>query len=88
MDSETMTRPKGGTKGEEGPEAYSVEAIVTVDERGQLVLPKSIRQRMGIVPGDRLALVTLEKNGRVCCLNMFKASHLAEQARIIVTDAE
>jgi antitoxin PrlF len=83
-----MTKRKGETKGEDGPEAYSVEAIVSVDERGQLVLPKSIRQRMGIVPGDRLALVTMEKNGRVCCLNMFKASHLADQARIIVTDAE
>jgi hypothetical protein len=43
---------------------------------------------MGIVPGDRLALVTLEKHGRVCCLNMFKASHLAETARIMVTDTE
>ncbi len=83
-----MTKRKSETKAEDGPEAYSVEAIVSIDERGQLVLPKSIRQRMGIVAGDRLALVTMEKNGRVCCLNLFKASHLADQARIIVTDTE
>ena len=35
-----------------------VEAVVSVDERGQMVLPKEVRARAGIKPGDKLALVS------------------------------
>ena len=39
----------------------TVESIVTIDERGQMVLPKEIRERAKIKPGDKLALLSLEK---------------------------
>jgi AbrB family looped-hinge helix DNA binding protein len=35
-----------------------VESLVAVDERGQMVLPKDLRDKAGIRPGDKLALVT------------------------------
>ncbi len=50
-----------------------VESILSVDERGQMVLPKDVRERAGIKPGDKLALITMEKDGEVCCLSLIKA---------------
>ena len=58
------------------PEELRVEAIISVDERGQTVLPKAIRDKFGLGPGDKLAVVTKERDGKVCCLYMFKAEDL------------
>ncbi|MFZ2470592.1 MAG: HgcAB-associated protein [Methanothrix sp.] len=54
----------------------TVESIVTIDERGQMVLPKEIRDRAKIKPGDKLAVLSLEKNGKVCCLSLIKVEEL------------
>jgi len=54
----------------------TVESIVTIDERGQMVLPKEIRERAKIKPGDKLAVLSLEKNGKVCCLSLIKVEEL------------
>jgi AbrB family looped-hinge helix DNA binding protein len=35
-----------------------VESVLTIDERGQMVLPKDLRGRAGIKPGDKLAVGT------------------------------
>jgi antitoxin PrlF len=51
-----------------------VEAVVSVDERGQMVLPKEARARAGIKPGDKLALVSWGEGG--CCLALVKAEAL------------
>jgi AbrB family looped-hinge helix DNA binding protein len=56
--------------------ACTIEAVVSVDARGQVVLPKDIRERAGISPGDRLAVVFQETGGDVCCITLIKASHL------------
>lgn len=53
-----------------------VESLVSVDERGQLVLPKEIRERTGIRGGDKLAVVTWEKGGEVCCLSLIRVEAL------------
>ena len=53
-----------------------VESIVTIDERGQMVLPKEIRERAKIKPGDKLAVLSLEKDGKVCCLSLIKVEEL------------
>ncbi len=53
-----------------------VESIVSVDERGQMVLPKEIREKAKIHPGDKLAVVSLEKNGKVCCISLIKVEAL------------
>jgi len=50
-----------------------VEAIISVDERGQMVLPKDIRDQAGISPGDKLAVVTWFRDGEVFCLTLIKA---------------
>ncbi len=53
-----------------------VESIVSVDERGQMVLPKDLREKAKIRPGDKLAVVSMEKNGKVCCLSLIKVEEL------------
>jgi antitoxin PrlF len=53
-----------------------VESIVSVDERGQMVLPKEIREKAKIKAGDKLAVISMEKNGEVCCLSLIKVEEL------------
>jgi antitoxin PrlF len=65
-----------------GPGAASccrVESLVSIDERGQMVLPKELRDRANIKPGDKMALISWEKDGDVCCLSLIKADYLAER---------
>jgi antitoxin PrlF len=50
-----------------------VESLISVDERGQMVLPKEIRDKANIKAGDKLALISWEKDGRVCCFTLIKA---------------
>jgi AbrB family looped-hinge helix DNA binding protein len=61
----------------EGKSCYRVEAVVSVDERGQMVLPKEIRAKAGIRPGDKLAVTTWERDGQVCCISLIKTEELA-----------
>ncbi|TVR03837.1 MAG: AbrB/MazE/SpoVT family DNA-binding domain-containing protein [Spirochaetaceae bacterium] len=61
--------------------ALRVDAVISVDERGQMVLPKDVRQRAGINPGDKLALVSYESEGSVCCLWLMKTEQLLGSVR-------
>lgn len=59
----------------------TVEALISVDERGQMVLPKDVRERLGLRGRDKLALATIERDGDVCCLVLTKAEALADAVR-------
>jgi AbrB family looped-hinge helix DNA binding protein len=50
---------------------------VAVDARGQMVLPKKVREQAGIRAGDQLALVSWEQDGATWCLFLLKADRLA-----------
>ena len=58
-----------------------VEALVSVDERGQMVLPKEIRDQADIRAGDKLALVSWKKDGKVCCFTLIKADEFGDMVR-------
>ncbi len=58
-----------------------VEAIVTVDERGQMVLPKELRDRAYIRTGEKLAVVSWEKDGNISCISLIKAEDLTEMVK-------
>jgi antitoxin PrlF len=64
-----------------GAGCCQVEAMVSVDEKGQMVLPKSIREKANIQPGDKLVLIGWEKDGQTCCLTMVKAESLADMVK-------
>ncbi len=61
-----------------------VEALVSVDERGQMVLPKGLREKANIRAGDKLAVVSWEKDGRVCCISLTKAEELTDMVRAVL----
>jgi antitoxin PrlF len=58
-----------------------VEALVSVDERGQMVLPKETRDKANIHAGEKLAVISWEKDGKVCCLSLVKAGELTEMVK-------
>ncbi len=53
-----------------------IDAIITMDAKGQIVLPKDLREKANIKPNEKLAVVACEKNGEVCCITMVKADRL------------
>lgn len=58
-----------------------IEHLITVDERGQMVLPKDVREKAGIRPGEKLALISWEKDGEVCCLTLVRAGEFSDMLR-------
>jgi AbrB family looped-hinge helix DNA binding protein len=70
--------------GEPGRGRCQVEFLIAVDERGQMVLPKEFRDRAKIGPGDKLALISWEKDGEVCCTVLMKAAHLADRVKEVL----
>jgi len=61
-----------------------VESIVSVDERGQMVLPKEVRAKADIRAGDKLAVVSMEKDGKICCLSLIKVEELERMVKSIL----
>jgi antitoxin PrlF len=58
-----------------------IESLITVDDRGQMVLPKELRDRAHIRAGDKLALISWQKDGELCCFTLIKAAALAERVK-------
>jgi AbrB family looped-hinge helix DNA binding protein len=58
-----------------------VESVIDIDARGQMVLPKEIRDKAKIRAGDKLAVVSWEKDGEVCCISLIKAQDFAEMVK-------
>ena len=67
-----------------GPGCCQVEAIITMDERGQMVLPKDAREKAGIKPGDKLAVVFLGGQAKPCCIMLMKTDELSEMAKNVL----
>ncbi|MGE5698503.1 MAG: HgcAB-associated protein HgcC, partial [Deltaproteobacteria bacterium] len=75
-----MDRKTGKSCCTEPPAGFGgcrVESLITVDDRGQMILPKEIRDKAGIKGGDKLALVSWEKGGKVCCFSLIKVEEFS-----------
>jgi antitoxin PrlF len=72
MERDVMIKKERAAKNE----CCRVEAIISVDERGQMVLPKEIRKAAGIRAGDKLAVVIWKKGLEVCCMSLVKVEAL------------
>lgn len=53
-----------------------IEALLPVDERGQMVLPKSLRERLGIAAGDKMVAVAWKRGNGAAGLSLVKADTL------------
>ena len=58
-----------------------VEALISIDERGQMVLPKEIRDKANIRAGDKLAVISWGKGEKACCISLIKAEDLTEMVK-------
>ena len=50
-------------------DCMQIEAIVSFDDRGQLVIPKDLRKKFRLKSGDKFALISCMTNGEGegCC---------------------
>ena len=62
-------------------ECCKIDAIVTVDAKGQVVLPKDLREKAHITANDKLAVIAVERDGTVCCIVMVKADALGSTVK-------
>ena len=46
-----------------------------------MVLPKEMRDRADIRAGEKLAVISWEKDGKVCCISLIKAEDFAEMVK-------
>ena len=60
-----------------GQPCCKVEALVSIDARGQIVLPKDVREKAEIEAGDKLAVIAFESEGKVCCISLVKSDAFA-----------
>jgi antitoxin PrlF len=57
-------------------ECCKIDAVVTVDSKGQIVLPKDLREKAKIKPNDKLAVINFQRGSEVCCIVMLKVDAL------------
>ena len=54
----------------------TVDAVVTMDTKGQIVLPKELREKANLKPNDKLAIIGCGKKDDICCIIMIKTEKL------------
>jgi AbrB family looped-hinge helix DNA binding protein len=62
-------------------ECCRIDAVVNVDSKGQIVLPKDLREKADIKTNDKLAVIGVERGGAVCCIVMVKADSLGNTVK-------
>ncbi|MCE7743043.1 MAG: AbrB/MazE/SpoVT family DNA-binding domain-containing protein [Candidatus Heimdallarchaeota archaeon] len=61
-----------------------VEGIVNVDSRGQIVLPKSLRDSMGLSQGDRLVVIAMKDKGVITSISLMKADAVDNMVKVVL----
>jgi antitoxin PrlF len=69
------------TPGGKNSSCCKVESLISIDDRGQMILPKELREKAHICAGDKLAIISWEKEGAVCCFTLIKADALAGRVK-------
>ena len=59
----------------------SVDAIISIDGRGQIVLPKDLREKADIHAGDKFTVISWKSDGKVCCISLIKADQFADTVK-------
>lgn len=65
----------------------NVEAIVSFDDRGQLVIPKDVRKKFNLKTTDKFALISCgsqEGEGSICCFTLIKTEHLQASVKEVL----
>jgi AbrB family looped-hinge helix DNA binding protein len=70
------------------PVRYTIDAVTSIDARGQVVIPKGIRDAMSWNAGDKLAIIIKEQNGRPCCVSIMSVDALSTPIKDILEPPE
>jgi antitoxin PrlF len=57
---------------------FELEAVISFDERGQLVLPKDVRAKFNLEAEEKFALVSCTNTGELCCFHIIKTQKLSQ----------
>jgi len=68
-------------KSKEDTKCCNVDAIISIDARGQLVLPKDLREKANIKAGDKFAVISWKSGEKVCCISLVKANEFADTVK-------
>ncbi len=58
-----------------------VDALITIDGRGQIVLPKDVREKADIKEGDKFVVISHKSGGKGCCIFLVKADYFSESVK-------
>lgn len=58
-----------------------VDALVSIDGRGQIVLPKDVREKAKVKAGDKFVVISSSSDNDVCCLFLIKADDFGETVK-------
>lgn len=61
---------------EEKAAFYSLDAMVSIGKRGQIVIPKEIREKAHIKIGEKIAIITFGKEEKICLILLMKIEKL------------
>ena len=64
---------------------FSVEAIISCDDRGSLILPKDIRKKLKIKAGEKLALLNIGNENDEFFLTLIKVNALEDLIKKFMT---
>ena len=51
-----------------------IEAVVSFDERGQLVFPKDVRKKFNLEAGEKFLMISCTNEAGLCCFTMVKTN--------------
>lgn len=77
-----MSKKKVKIIGENENCCCNLDAVVTLDPKGQIVLPKEIREKNKLKSGDKLAVISPGDGNDTCCIILLKAEDCAKQIKI------
>lgn len=69
-----------GENSERRRRRLEIAGVVTISRKGQILLPKHLRDKARIKPSDKLIVMTLEMENEVHCILLLKTEELAETA--------
>ncbi len=59
--------------------AQTLFAVTKIDDRGQVVIPKDIRDSLGWIKNEKIAIITRKNpEGKSCCVMLVHVDSLAE----------
>jgi AbrB family looped-hinge helix DNA binding protein len=67
-----------------GEPCCHIEGVVQVDAKGQIYLPKSLRELMNIKKNDKLTVVVMRSGGKASSISLFKADKLDDTVKSII----